>query len=216
MLCIKKHWNPFQKLLKKNNKLQLIKKKIMNIFFFGGAFNPPHIGHYKIVLNCLKYADKFIIIPNKMSPHNNKQLIDAQHRINMLQLMFKENNINIDTFEIESKKDNYSIYTVEYLLKKYSNCKLTMVVGLDQYLSIKTWYKYEELIKKVEIRCFNRVNNNFKTVIDKKINFIKDFKYNLSSTTIKNFIIKSDFKQLKESVHKNVSKYIIDNNLYAI
>ena len=187
----------------------------MNIFFFGGAFNPPHNGHYEIVLNCLKYADKFIIIPNKTSP-NKKHLIDSYHRVNMLNLMFDQRGVNIDTFEIKSKKNNYTIYTVDYLLKKYKNCKLTMVLGLDQYLNIKSWYKHEELINKVEIYCFNRGYIDTDNKITKKIKFIKDFKSDISSTNIRNHIVDSDYKNVENFVHKDVYRYLTENNLYAI
>ena len=187
----------------------------MNIFFFGGAFNPPHNGHYEIVMNCLKYADKFIIIPNKLSP-NKKLLIDSRHRVNMLNLMFNQKNVDIDTFEIESAKKNYTIYTVDYLLKKYKGSRLIMVLGLDQYLDIKSWYRYEELINKVEIFCFNRGSIDIKNKITKKIKFIKDFNLDISSTNIRNYIINSDNEKLKNSIHKNVLEYLTQNNLYAI
>ena len=188
----------------------------MKIFFFGGAFDPPHLGHYEIVLNCLKHADKFIIIPNKISTNENKILIDANHRINMLNLMFKDKKIEIDTFEIDSNKENYTIYTAEYLLKKYRNSRLTMVLGLDQYLLIKSWYRYEELIEKVEILCFKRLNKKLKNISNNKIDFIDHFEYNISSTMIRGNIFNSNYKQLEGIINNNVLAYIIKNNLYVV
>ena len=41
----------------------------MKIFFFGGTFDPPHIGHKMIVDKCYDKCDKFIIFPNLKSPH---------------------------------------------------------------------------------------------------------------------------------------------------
>ena len=56
----------------------------------------------------------------------------------MLNLMFKDKNIEIDTFEIDSNKENYTIYTVEYLLKKYKNSRLmigdSFLVGAQRLL----------------------------------------------------------------------------------
>ena len=40
----------------------------MRLAFFGGTFNPPHNGHNLIINYCLRNFDKFIVIPNKVSP----------------------------------------------------------------------------------------------------------------------------------------------------
>ena len=60
----------------------------MNLFFFGGAFDPPHMGHYEIANKCLKLADKVIVIPNNLSPENKLLKAEAYHRVEMLKILF--------------------------------------------------------------------------------------------------------------------------------
>ena len=91
----------------------------MKIFFFGGTFDPPHLGHEKIVDFCLDNCDKLVIIPNKNSLDKIKTT-DANHRLSMLKLLFNNKRIIIDEFELESKKPNYTYYTIEYLKNIYS------------------------------------------------------------------------------------------------
>ena len=62
----------------------------MKIFFYGGTFDPPHIGHYNIVKHCLNLCEKFIIIPVKQSPLKIvKPEVSDNHRLQMLKILFK-------------------------------------------------------------------------------------------------------------------------------
>ena len=119
----------------------------MNLFFFGGTFNPPHMGHYEIAKKCLKLADKVLVIPNNLSPENKLLETDAFHRLEMLKILFKKTDIIIDKFEIDSERKNYTIHTVNYLVNKYKKYKITMVLGLDQLRNFNNWYKFKEIKK---------------------------------------------------------------------
>ena len=115
----------------------------MKIGFLGGAFDPPHIGHYKIIEYCINIFDKLLIIPNKISPMHNKEIIASEyHRMNMLNLLFENENIKIDDFELSSNKKNYTYYTIKYLENKYKGDSLTMILGEDQLNNLDNWYYY--------------------------------------------------------------------------
>ena len=60
----------------------------MKIFFFGGTFDPPHIGHKMIVDKCYDKCDKFIIFPNLKSPHKiDFGVTHYIHRVEMLRIL---------------------------------------------------------------------------------------------------------------------------------
>ena len=187
----------------------------MNLYFFGGTFDPPHIGHYEIACKCLKLADKVLIIPNKLSLDNKLPHSNTFHRIKMLEILFEKTNVEIDRFEIDSNKKNYTIHTIRYLLDKYKKYRVTMVIGLDQLKNLNNWYKYNEIKDLVEILCFNRNNVGISDQIFKGNNIDEEFKINVSST-----IIRDAFKQKKSSaitkfLDINVLNYIRKNNLYV-
>ena len=68
----------------------------MKIGVYVGSFNPPHKGHIKIVETLIKerYVDKVIIIPTN-NYWNKTNLINLNHRLNMLNF-FKNENIIIN------------------------------------------------------------------------------------------------------------------------
>ncbi|MBC8213700.1 MAG: nicotinate (nicotinamide) nucleotide adenylyltransferase [Candidatus Marinimicrobia bacterium] len=176
----------------------------MKIYFLGGSFDPPHLGHLGIAEYCIPHCDKFLFIPAKQSPHKeNIPFASNNDRIAMLDIMSKSNpKIEIDTFEIESNSTNYTLHTVEHLEEKYPQSELTMVIGLDQLKRIKEWYKINSLLKRVKVICFNR-DGIEKNNLD-KVEIIPDFKIVVSSTEIRKLLAQNNTK-----VHK-----YLDNKVY--
>ena len=186
----------------------------MRLAFFGGTFNPPHNGHKLIINYCLRNFDKFIVIPNKVSPDKkNISTVSYKHRINMLKLLLMDDNVIIDPFEIESKKKNYTSYTVRYLLKKYKGSSISMIIGEDQLYNLHNWYDNEFILSNINIICFTRKLDDKNQSKDqynvKKI----DFDFPFSSSYIRELIFNN--KKIKKSViPTEISDYINENKLY--
>ena len=68
----------------------------MKIGVYVGSFNPPHNGHKKIANHLVKnkYVDKVLIIPTS-NYWNKTNLVNLEHRLNMLNF-FKTDNIIIN------------------------------------------------------------------------------------------------------------------------
>ena len=188
----------------------------MKIFFFGGSFNPPHFGHLKIIEKCSSLSDKLIIFPNKISLEKSKN-IDSYHRVNMLKMLLNKGNVMIDDFELRSNKKNYTIYTIEYLMKKYNNNRITMVIGLDQLANLHKWYRYKDIINIVDILCFNRKTYHDKRSIPKYKNliYLKDFNEMFSSSMVRESICETNNSYINKAIPRDVLKYIEQNNLYV-
>ena len=186
----------------------------MKLAFYGGTFNPPHNGHKMIIEECACLFDKLLIFPNNISPDKKQELlISNKHRINMLKMIINHKNVFIDEFELLSENISYTYYTIQYLLKKYSNDDITMIIGKDQLLNLKNWYKYEYILKNINILCYDRnVDGDFHRFEFKNIKF-KEFDFPYSSKYIRNKIKSS--KILDKSLMSNsMIDYIDKNNLY--
>ena len=187
----------------------------MKIFFYGGTFDPPHLGHSNIVKYCLNHCDKFIIIPNKKSPDKlNSSISEIKHRLNMLKLLFANPKVSIDLFEIESKGISYTHLTIDYLKRKYKNCSLTMVIGNDQLANFTNWKNYNYISNEVNIVCFNRAINDKFNYANESIKFIESFNYEISSTNIRNQFKKSKKMNLENMLDKKIIQYINKHQLY--
>lgn len=186
----------------------------MKIFFFGGSFDPPHLGHLEIIKFCINFCDKLILFPSAHSPFKSVPTVAPRHRVKMLELMLSELNffIEIDHWEIEQGGMSYTYKTVNYLLDKYPNAEITMVIGYDQLENFQDWKNYKEILKVVKIISFNRGSKGNFLYNDIPIKFINNFEIDISST-----VIRSDLKKRKlfiSGLIPSVYNYINKNRLY--
>jgi len=134
----------------------------------------------------------------------------------MLSLSFQSaNHIVIDDFELNSKKPNYTIYTIHYLKKKFPNSELTLVIGGDQWSNFNDWYKWKDILKEVKIFCLNRsdlIKENIES-LPNGIQFIKDYNCKISSTEIRK-MININPESVHNSLHPDVFDYILENGIY--
>ena len=211
------------------------------VAIIGGTFDPVHIGHMDMVKYLIKDSaiDEIWVLPSYNSPHKNVDSISSyNHRIEMLKLAFNEiNKVYISRYEEEYSKENSGAKTYTYeilneLKKIHKDCNFHFVVGFDSIKDIKTWHRYLELIRDYEFYIFDRDDNEFKTIDQKKfyldnlgkhkgINFkYKLYEYritNISSTSIRKMLKNRDeFKSvLKLFLDNKVLRYIEENNLYG-
>ena len=191
----------------------------MRVFFYGGTFDPPHIGHKMIVEYCLDKCDKLILIPNKKSPDKllNPIATYAQRK-DMLKLLFNNKKIVISDFERDSDKINYTYLTIKHLKKSYKNSVLTMVIGNDQLVNLKKWKNFDFILNEVKILCFNRLlsdDDKSKNKLIKDINFIQKFNINISSSIVRKNISNNSIKNLDGMLNNKIIKYIMKERIYV-
>jgi len=140
----------------------------MRIGIFGGAFNPPHIGHVNAAKTAFaQYSlDKLIIIPTGTPPHKELPTNSPapQLRLQMTINAFMNikddicnsshsNNscscIEISDYEIFSNEKNFTIDTISQLRKSYPDAELFMLVGTDMYNTLSSWKDSDLLLDEV-------------------------------------------------------------------
>jgi len=191
----------------------------MRVFFYGGTFDPPHIGHKLIVEYCLDKCDKLILIPNKKSPDKlSNPVASYAQRKDMLKLLFNNKKIVISDFESDSDKINYTYLTIKHLKKSYKNSVLTMVIGNDQLVNLKKWKNFDFILNEVKILCFNRLlsdDDKSKNKLIKDINFIQKFNINISSSIVRKNISNNSIKNLDGMLNNKIIKYIMKERIYV-
>ena len=159
----------------------------MKLILFGGSFDPPHLGHLKIIENCCVECDKLILMPSAHSPlKKNPPIAQAKHRVKMLELLTQKlkHPIQIDDWEINQSSSNYTYLTVQHLHNEYPNSSISLVVGTDQLEQFHQWKNYREILSSVHIIGFNRDNYNEAPIEGMNLSWIKDFKMDISSTAV--------------------------------
>lgn len=193
----------------------------MKIGIFGGCFNPPHKMHYYIVEQLLakKIVDKVIVVPTGNN-YTKAGLVDANHRLNMLKLMFKGcPNVSISNFEIQPKRV-YTYQTLDYFKSCYPNSEICFICGADNVQEITTWKNFEYILNSYRIIAIKRNSaDTIKLINDLskyncKIEFAKVEENNISSSELRDDIVAGKVCD-DLYIFKDVVSYIRRNNLYV-
>jgi nicotinate-nucleotide adenylyltransferase len=121
---------------------------VRRIGIFGGAFDPPHIGHDTLARTALMQLklDALRVIPTGSAWHKTRTLTAAVHRIAMARLAFEsEPRIVVDSREIDRDGPTYTVDTLEELHRENPQAQLYLVIGEDQARALPTWHRWREL-----------------------------------------------------------------------
>jgi len=186
----------------------------MNLYLFGGSFDPPHLGHREIINYFMKDSDLFVICPTYHSPlKESPPQASFKDRKKMLELMiekkYREKILIID--HESKKKSSFSVETIKDLEREFTNYKINMIIGADQYNKIELWKEYKYILNNVDLHIISRPG----ATINKQSNrydYIDKFSMDISSSYIRENIKIS--KNVKSLIDSKVFKYISANRLY--
>lgn len=122
-----------------------------NTLLFGGAFDPPHIGHWEAVRGLLQLPGvvRIIAVPTARAPHK-ANLSDAHHRMQMARLCFETfgPRVEVSDFEMKAYEQNqapsYTYETLRHFSKLYP--RLAWVLGSDQLVHLPQWHRFPDLL----------------------------------------------------------------------
>jgi nicotinate-nucleotide adenylyltransferase len=119
----------------------------MNVAFYGGSFNPPHVGHVLAAAYLTSVAgfDRVLVVP--VFEHAfDKHLATFDHRVQLCDMAFSRlPDVEVSTIESELSAPSYTISTVKLLLTRHPDWRLRVVVGADVLPEIERWHAVDEL-----------------------------------------------------------------------
>ncbi len=176
----------------------------MNIALFGGSFDPPHVGHEKIVYAVLDSVDidKLIVVPTFLNPFKITSHLTSLQRLALTKELFSNNNkIEVSDFEVSQNKATPSIETVNHIIKKYKPKNIYLIIGADNIKSIHLWKDFDKLNQLVTFIVISRDGYEEKNDIIQTINIKLDI--NISSTTLRGNL---DLKYIPKKIEQKVEK----------
>ncbi len=198
----------------------------MKAAILGGSFSPPHVGHLALAETvCLELGyDTIFFIPAFVPPHKKLNTgASTEDRIEMLKKSIEANPaFKIELCEIEREGVSYTIDTVDFLERKFSqdNCtgnvlegKLGVILGDDLVDGFSSWKNAKELSERVDLILACRHDSD--TIVEDFV--FKHKKVNnaylpISSSDIRERIAQK--KAYRYLVSEAVYEYISTRKLY--
>jgi len=196
---------------------QKLKTESYKLGVFGGAFNPPHVGHLIVAESAREklQLDKIIFVPTGNPPHkSNTELLNGKLRLQMVELAIAGNKF-FDVSEVEFLRNDFS-YTVDTLKifqQMFPDAELHLLIGADNFLELNTWKSIKEIISLAKVIVMNRGGIELKTnEYSSIVKFVNVPNIEISSSDIRKKIQLG--KSIRYLVPKKVEEFIVKNKLY--
>lgn len=121
-------------------------KKRLGIF--GGAFDPPHLGHVALARAAIDQfeLDTLHIIPTGQAWHKARTLSAAAHRLAMARLAFDGvAQACVDERELQRAGPTFTIDTLETLQAEFPAAQLYLFIGADQFEAFGQWHRWQDV-----------------------------------------------------------------------
>ena len=197
------------------------------IAILGGSFNPVHNGHLKMAEAAMEstHFSKVLFIPTGTPYHKEqKDLLPFSDRLKLLELALENcPDFAFSPIEGEREGNSYTFDTVRELLRQNPTESYSLLIGTDQFLTLRSWHKIAELGKLVDFYIANRNGEmSFSTFQKEKEALEKELSLHcklfpmpaidLSSTEIRNLL--KEGKSIHGMLPKSVEEYILKKGFY--
>ena len=134
----------------------------MKIGIYGGAFNPPHLGHItaaRAVFELLK-LDKLLVIPTGHPPHKTLPpgSPGPERRLEMTRLAMAGLGdwMEISDMELRREGNSYTADTLARVKERYPEDELWLLMGADMFLTLQAWREPERILSLAGVAAFGR------------------------------------------------------------
>ncbi len=157
----------------------------MNIGIYGGSFNPPHRGHFKVMEAVIKELglEQLFLIPSSNPPHkplplgspSNEErfyMVDAladlltpSSREEKTSKKSEKSSCVVKTLDLEMQRQgkSYTVDTLKVLREEHPSDEFWLIMGEDMLFSFGDWAFPEEIAKMANICTFPRSNKKAST-----------------------------------------------------
>lgn len=122
--------------------------------FYGGTFDPVHLGHVAIARAAVASLRAEVrLVPAANPPHRERPSASAEHRARMLALAIAgEPGLCVDERELHRGGPSWSVLTALELREQLGeHAPLGMLLGADAFLGLPSWRLWRELIALVHL-----------------------------------------------------------------
>lgn len=168
---------------------------------FGGTFNPIHNGHLRLLRNISEQVslDEIILMPTHIPPHKRSEdLASDEQRLEMCRRAVENTNISVSDYEINRGGISYTVETLRHFHELYPDDRLYFIMGSDMFLSLHTWYCFEEILSLAGIITACREEN--------ELHKLKQYEKTLEKFSAEVIIVPAEAYVISSSVIRNLVK----------
>ena len=124
------------------------KRRVQPIGIFGGTFDPIHFGHLRPAQEIMRTLalEEVRFIPAAVPPHRQAPVASADERLRMVEIAVSGiAGFRADDREIRRSGPSYTVPTLESFRAELGRRPLCLVIGMDAFGGIGSWYRAHDL-----------------------------------------------------------------------
>lgn len=196
------------------------------IGFFGGSFDPIHLGHLQLAreLQEKKHLDLIWFCPARISPHKLDQTpAPPEHRLKMAELAVADHpGFAVIDVEVNRKGPSYTVDTLRELVQRESGNQLFLILSEESVPGFFHWKHPEEIVALAPLIIGTRSGPvdfaSFPQGREKIIEAIREGWVPTAPNAFSSTEIRHRLKRGEDCsgmLPEKVLDYIIQNNLYS-
>jgi len=119
------------------------------IGILGGTFDPVHHGHLRLALEVYQSCalDEVRLIPLHTPAHRQAPAVSPSQRLQMLYLATQKiKGLVVDERELQRADVSFTVETLRSLRVEAGQRSLCLIMGMDAFQSLNTWYEWTALL----------------------------------------------------------------------
>jgi nicotinate-nucleotide adenylyltransferase len=132
----------------------------LRVGIFGGAFNPPHIGHLVCAQEALVQLEleRVVFMPVGQAPHREIEADPgAEARLELVELAVGDDERFVASrLELDREGPSYTSDTLAQLREESPEDELFLILGGDQAASLGSWHEPEKVLERATVAVFER------------------------------------------------------------
>jgi nicotinate-nucleotide adenylyltransferase len=186
-----------------------------HIAIFGGAFDPPHLGHVDAAKALLRNpgVKSVLVVPSWGTPLKTG-VTPYEHRLAMAQAAFNGIDRSIEVTDIEREiRCEFAWQLIEKLKAEHS--KLAFVIGTDQIASLPQWGRYPQVLEMCDWIVLERQGRADLTPLPAHMVRVHTPAKQVSSTQVRELYALGKADEIKNLLPRSVREYIERQKIYG-
>ncbi len=163
--------------------------KELKVAIFGGTFDPIHTAHLELAREAAEvfHLNRILFVPAANPPHKTGVLgASFADRFRMVQLACAVDRRFVPSRLEQGEEKSYSILTIEKVLADLdAGDELYFLIGADAFAEIKTWRRYEDVLRLVTFIVASRPGSQYEIPEGAKILRLDNIALGISSSEIR-------------------------------